>query len=167
MKLIKLGLISGIVLFLIATGIGMLLPSSLTISRATDIFLPKANILPYVQDASKWPMWMEGLTDTAVSKKQTDKNTWQIGKIAVQIVSADTSAIVTNWVLNGENNKATFNLIYQSPTVTTVQWSFEQRFGWLPWEKFSSMFAEKAIGVGMERSLDNLKKLVELPTPGN
>ncbi len=167
MNVIKLGLISAVVLFLVATAIGMLLPSSLTISRATDINRAKTDILPFVNNAATWPMWMEGLKDPTANKQLKNSSTWQLGKTTINIVSADTSTIVTNWFINGENNKAVFNIIYQSPTVTTVQWGFEQRFGWLPWEKFSSLFAEKAIGMGMEKSLDNLKQLVESPKPVN
>jgi thiamine kinase-like enzyme len=54
------------------------------------------------------------------------------------------------------------NLIF-SPArhVTVVQWQFQQRLSWYPWEKLGSIMNDKIIGPMMEKNLGNLKKIVE------
>jgi hypothetical protein len=42
-----------------------------------------------------------------------------------------------------------------------VQWYFDFHLRWYPWEKFSSIVFDKQLGPPMEKSLDNLKKLLE------
>ncbi len=41
-----------------------------------------------------------------------------------------------------------------------VQWQFEEKFKWYPWQRLSSMFNEKMLGPVMEESLDSLKAKV-------
>jgi hypothetical protein len=42
-----------------------------------------------------------------------------------------------------------------------VQWYFDFVFRWYPWEKFSSIVYDKQLGPAMEKSLNNLKDLIE------
>jgi len=42
-----------------------------------------------------------------------------------------------------------------------VQWQFEQKLKWYPWEKFASLMSDKIMGPMMEANLDELRKLVE------
>jgi hypothetical protein len=53
-----------------------------------------------------------------------------------------------------------FRLI-ENGSVTTVQWYFDFVFRWYPWEKFSSIVYDKQLGPAMEKSLNNLKDLIE------
>jgi hypothetical protein len=43
----------------------------------------------------------------------------------------------------------------------TVQWFFEQKINWYPWERFGAMANDKIIGPVMEQSFDKLKKVLE------
>lgn len=49
----------------------------------------------------------------------------------------------------------------ESASITVVQWYFDIKLKWYPWEKFGSIIFDKQFGPPMERSLNNLKKLVE------
>jgi hypothetical protein len=42
-----------------------------------------------------------------------------------------------------------------------VQWYFDINLRWYPWEKFGSIVFDKQLGPPMEKSLGNLKKLLE------
>jgi hypothetical protein len=42
-----------------------------------------------------------------------------------------------------------------------VQWQFEQKVKWYPWERLGSMMNDKILGTMMEKNLNNLKALVE------
>ena len=61
MKLIKLGLFSVVALFAIASMIGILLPSTVLVSRAVNITAPKDSIVNYINNIEEWKMWMDGM----------------------------------------------------------------------------------------------------------
>jgi hypothetical protein len=42
-----------------------------------------------------------------------------------------------------------------------LQWYFDIKLRWYPWEKFGSIVFDKQLGPPMEKSLANLKKLLE------
>jgi hypothetical protein len=42
-----------------------------------------------------------------------------------------------------------------------LQWYFDIKLRWYPWEKFGSIVFDKQLGPPMEKSLGNLKKLLE------
>ena len=44
--------------------------------------------------------------------------------------------------------------------ITIVQWYFDFRLRWYPWEKFGSITFDKQFGTSMESSLNNLKKVI-------
>lgn len=72
-----------------------------------------------------------------------------------------------NWVKWSELNvsdskKVEGNFRFEeSAGITVVQWYFDFKLNWYPWEKFGSITFDQQFGPVMERSLNNLKKLVE------
>ena len=67
MRFVKLGLISVLILFTIATCIGPLLPSSVIVSRATDISAPKDSLLLLVNNIYEWKKWVNGMDNNKVN----------------------------------------------------------------------------------------------------
>jgi thiamine kinase-like enzyme len=45
--------------------------------------------------------------------------------------------------------------------LTVVQWQFEQKLKWYPWERLGSMMNDKILGTMMENNLNRLKTLAE------
>ena len=146
MKIIKLGLISVLFLFLAAVAVSLMIPSRVRISRAVD--LQDARLaMQMVHDTSQWDQWHPAFMHDSLEPP------------AVSIVSqTDTSMIVT--MHRGNRKPFTSGwLLHRYPHTDTVtlQWYMDFQLKWYPWEKFSSLFFENVFGTLMEEGLANLK----------
>ena len=151
MRVIKLGIISVVVFFVLFTLGGLLLPSHNVVSRAVNMKEKPASILPLVQDKKQWHLWMEGMDSATVDKRQQ-----------VQIISVSDSLIVANWNTAEASYTTKFRLIYNTDqSVTIFQWQFEQEVAWYPWERLSSLMNDKILGTLMEKNLARLQLVVE------
>lgn len=161
MKLLKLGLISLVILFLLATIMGSLLPSKVLVSRAVNIKSPSDSVLSQIEDIRNWPNWVEGMNDASV-KIQSSVSA-QIGKSEVIIAEKNDSTVVSTWITaKGKSQISTMRIIFQpQQEITIVQWQFEQSIGWLPWERLGSIMNDKIMGPMMEKNLDQLKQHIE------
>jgi hypothetical protein len=161
MRLIKLGLISFVVLFLLATAIGLLFPSTVLVSRAIDIKSSKATVFENVKDLRKWNNWVDGMNNPIV--KLLDSSEAKLGNTTVKIVAITDTTVVSEWISeNAAKQTSTIRLIGDSSTkMTVVQWQFVQEVKWYPWERFSSMMNDRIIGTLLEKNLNQLKKTVE------
>lgn len=167
MKLIKLGLISLVVLFIVATLIGLMLPSTVVVSRATDIQRGPDSIHVLLADLSRWSEWIEGVKAngyTVLTPASTGKGAQsRVNGNTITLTGITPTAVTSTWKGgNGFNQEAVLELLSDSAhTVTTVHWSFTQHIKWYPWERLGSIMNDKILGPVMEKSLDNLKKMAE------
>ena len=69
MRFIKLGLISAVVLFAVVTAISLLFPSTVIVSRAVNISVPKDSIIDLVKDFNGWKQWIDGMEKNVVKIK--------------------------------------------------------------------------------------------------
>jgi hypothetical protein len=151
MRVIKLGLISVVVFFVLFTLGGLLLPSHNIVSRAVNIKAKPTSILPLVQNKAQWHLWIEGMDNATLSKRQQ-----------VKIIEVSDSLVVANWKTAEANYTTKFRLIYNpGQGVTIVQWQFEQDVKWYPWERISSLMNDKILGTLMEKNLAKLQLVVE------
>jgi hypothetical protein len=151
MRVIKLGIISVVVFFVLFTLGGLLLPSHNIVSRAVNIKAKPTSILPLVQDKAEWHLWIEGMDSATLNKRQQ-----------IQITSVSDSLIVAKWNTAEVNYTTKFRLIYNAgQAVTIVQWQFEQDVAWYPWERISSLMNDKILGTLMEKNLAKLQLVVE------
>lgn len=164
MKLIKLGLISVVCLFLLAVGIGALLPSKVLVSRAVNIKVEPGVVVKYVSDIKEWEHWVAGINDPSVKIHSSTAAT--IGSNEVKIIQVSDTAVISEWKSDQSHLQlSTIRLIYQpQQQVTIVQWQFEQQVGWLPWEKLGTMMNDKIIGTMMEKNLEQLRTYLEAKT---
>ena len=161
MKLIRLAIISVVILFVLASVMGMLLPSNVLVSRAVNLNAPKDSILPYIKDIRQWNAWIEGMQHESV--KIYSATEADLGETKVQITGISDTAIVSSWTGRGGNlQKSTLRLISaQQQKLTIVQWQFEQKLKWYPWERLGSIMNDKILGTMMEKNLNNLKAVIE------
>lgn len=164
MRLIKLAIISFIFFFLLITGISLLIPSNVRISKARDINADKDSVLVQINDATNWKNWYPGadtlelLRIEGVVKGIITRETQGI------IISSANDSVVTagNAGPGSRRSEMGWNIMQQGGKgPVTVQWYMDFHFRWYPWEKFSSLLLEKRYGVVMEQGLDKLKKFVE------
>lgn len=146
MNVLKLGLISAVVFSVILFLMSLLIPSTVRISRAIDIY--GKDVDRQIADLGSWPGWNELYNDSA----------------RISILRTDTNFIETIWEYKGNKVSGNFKLEH-SAGITVVQWYFDFKLKWYPWEKFGSIIFDKQFGPPMERSLNKLKKLVEHELP--
>ncbi len=160
MKLIRFAIISVFALVILASAISLLFPSYVLVSRAINIEKPKRLVQPLVSDYRQWPLWVDGFSDNTV--KIIDANKAIVGKTVVKTISITDSLIIANWGEGKNLQVSKIRLIGSDTSNTTIlQWQFEQKLQWYPWEKFGSMMNDKILGPMMEKNLQQLKILVE------
>lgn len=164
MKLLKLGLISLVALFALATLIGALLPSQVLVSRATNIKADPDSIMIQLQDIHQWKHWVEGMNDSSVHIQSSDKAI--IGRSQVSITHIGDTIVVSEWITGSKSKQLSTMQVINQPArqVTIVQWQFEQKVGWLPWEKLGTMMNDKILGPMMEKNLEQLRAYLEAKT---
>ena len=159
MGVIKLGLISIIVLFLVVLGISSLLPSEIRVSRALDINAHPDSVMSALKDLSHWKKWNEFVKP--VPRIEVSGDSLLSPELKVVISPAGPRDLASNWNQPGHPVLSSVYTLYPTGNVTTIQWYFTCHFRWYPWEKFSSMVYDKQLGTPMEASLQNLKRLLE------
>lgn len=151
MRLIKLGLLSFVFLFLVVTAISLLIPSHIRISKAVNIAPPKASVLTFIRDENSWSQWYPAFM--ADSSRKTPH-------IKITPVSASDSELV--YQLQQGNKRPVINgwKIYEHGPADslTLQWYMDFNLKWYPWQKFGSLLYESTYGAMMEQGLANLKK---------
>jgi hypothetical protein len=163
MRFVKLGIISVIVIFIILTAMSSLLPSQILVSRAVDIKGSVDQVRQHLFLLQNWESWMtDAQGQKAVQTFSKAENSLVIGNTTISIVSTTDSTLSTNWT-SPSNMRGLFRIInHHSPdSLITVQWQMEQDVKWYPWEKFASITKDEIWGGSMEKSLENLKLLVE------
>lgn len=159
MRWIKLLFLSVIIIFLLLTTIATLLPSEVRISRAIDINAPADSIFQEIAFLQQWDKW--NLYILQMEGKKLSENSIEGSKLVIRIEKRKRDFISTTWQqVNGKKFTAGFRLIEHSSS-TTVQWYFDFRFRWYPWEKFSSIVYDAQVGPVMQSSLENLKKVID------
>ena len=161
MKLLRLAFFSVISLFVIASFIGILLPSTVLVSRAVNVTAPKDSIIPYIKNIEQWKGWMDGMQQASV--KINSSSHADLAGTLVDITGVTDSTIISSWTTKrGSVQTSTVRVIGDSTQkITVVQWQFEQKLKWYPWERLGSMMNDKILGTMMEKNLNNLKSLVE------
>jgi 5,10-methenyltetrahydromethanopterin hydrogenase len=161
MKLFRLAFFQYIILFAIASLIGALLPGNVLGVKGVNITAPKDSIIPHIKDIEQWKGWMDGMQEASV--KITSPTHADLAGTIVDITSVTDSTIVSSWkTKSGNMQTSTVRVIGDSTQkITVVQWQFEQKLKWYPWERLGSMMNDKILGTMMEKNLNNLKALVE------
>ena len=161
MNLLKLSFFSVVFLFIIISSIGILLPSTVLVSRATNILATKDSILGYIKNIEEWKEWIEGMQQTTV--KIISPTCVDLAGTTVLINFISDSLIMSTWTSQkGNVQTSTIRIIGDSlQKITVVQWQFEQKLKWYPWERLGSMMNDKIMGSMMEKNLNNLKSIVE------
>lgn len=161
MRLIKLGIISFVFLFIIVTAIGLLLPSSVIVSRAIDITGNKDSVYNKIQTVYAWKKWVVGMDKPEVQILSANKV--DFFGTTVTITNTTDSTITSTWIgKKGSVQESIIRIIHQNnSSQLVVQWQFTEHLNWYPWQRFGSMLNEAVTGKQLEDNLASLKKIVE------
>lgn len=162
MRFVKLAVISFIVLSLVIYALSLLIPSEMRVSRAVTINAPHDSVLNVLNQIDQWSSW-NVMLQQPFSNIQTDKEHFSSDQLTIEKSSVTQDVIHTNWQQKGnEKIHSAFSLTAAGPDRTVLQWYFDFKVKWYPWEKFGSIIFDKQMGPGMEQSLNNLRKQLEL-----
>lgn len=163
MKFIRLIAISAVVFFLVVTGFSLFIPSTVRISRATNVAPGKDYLLQKVCNLNEWQQWHPQLKDVVLKDiisadgKVIKATANGIGLSVIKCTSTEATIHMQKGRRPVENN---WVLIKHGPNDSlTLQNFIEFEFKWYPWEKFSSLLLEKSYGPVMEMGLNELKNL--------
>ncbi|HEX6334372.1 MAG TPA: hypothetical protein VFZ78_09100 [Flavisolibacter sp.] len=153
MKLIKLALLSVIILFIVSLLISLLIPSQVRVSRAVNLESGQDDVLHYIADTTQWPAWHPGWKNDSGRRPVT----------GTRIMAHNDSVLVMQLQQAGKRPVTSAWQIHRYPATdsVTLQWYMDFTLGWLPWQKFSSLFFEATYGTMIEEGLTNLKRTRE------
>lgn len=161
MRFIKLALISAVILFIVVWLFSLLIPSHIRVSRAIDISAPKDSMVRFVTDLQQWAQWNEMVNSPQLTNKQFSTSGFTSDQLQVTVQSSAGDSLLTTWKRpNGRTVSGGFTW-YANNDRLALQWYFDIHLNWYPWEKFSGIIFDKQLGPPMEKSLGDLKKLVE------
>ena len=161
MRVIKLALISVLALFMVLCFFSMMMPSTVLVSRAVDIYAPADSIKFYVRDLNQWVYWVKGMNSKEVTIKSSKEA--DLGTQKLTIINVTDTSVVSIWESKKSSSQESTIRFIQAPerNLTIVQWQFVQKLRWYPWEKFGSFMNDKILGPMMEENLQHLKELSE------
>jgi hypothetical protein len=151
-QLIKLGIISFIFLFLVVTGISLLIPSHIRLSKAINMSGTNESILYYVRNKNTWPQWHPAFMQDSTNRNRTLVITPRLdndSEVLYHMQQPGKRALISGWKLYH----------HASTDSITLQWYMDFQLSWYPWQKFGSLLYEGTYGRMMEQGLNNLKKL--------
>ena len=160
MKWIKLGLISTVLLFALLMFLAAFIPSKIRISRAIDINSPVNTITPFVSDLRKWSEWNIMVADSMIGKAVKTNRSINAEKVRVEQLTGAADSVRFIWKQGKREVTGGLNLI-PAKDITIVQFYYDFKLNWYPWEKFASITFDQQMGPVMEKSLGNLKNISE------
>lgn len=161
MRLVKLGLISAVVMFLLVLLLSLLIPSHSLVSRAITINRPFDSVKVQVADLRNWQYWNALLKDSSLGVVQFSERNISTDRMKIELIAVDSTAVITQWKREGQEPVQATMSLTAAGNSTILQWYFDFHLKWYPWEKFGSIVFDKELGPPMEASLDQLKKIAE------
>jgi hypothetical protein len=162
MRFIKLALISVVGLFLIVFLMSLLIPSNVRISRAVNITAPKDSIVQQLTDLRNWQQWNKLTAGPDVTHPSYSKDSFTSDRLQVLLQSVAADTVLTLWKQQGGREISSGFTLHVQENTAVVQWYFDFKLNWYPWEKFGSIIFDKQLGPPMEYSLAALKKELEM-----
>jgi len=152
-----------VILFLFA-----LFPSNITVSRIIQINRSPAEVMGKIDDLREWKSWNELLANGLGNMKKVlapvkiDSSHIQKGYFMIDLVKVVPDTVTSIW--HQEEKSFTGNYFLSgADRQSVVEWRLQYHIQWYPWDKLASMFYDKNLGPGMEKSLMNLKTELEGP----
>ena len=96
-----------------------------------------------------------------LTNKKFSDSSFTSDQMNISLISASPDTVLTRWVRNSKETINSGFTLMAAADSTIVQWYFDFKLKWYPWEKFGSIIFDKQLGPPMEASLTNFKKFME------
>ena len=159
-------------LFLLFTVIGLIIPSSVKISRGVIIGADSVEVMQAVMNVKTWPEWMSWMQSESGALIQfTEQNSqtaveWRSvenkekGRISLTDVNSDLIEMLHEFP--GMNAaKGGIRIRSAGQHQTEVLWMMEYPLRWYPWERFEGIFMDSMIGAALEKALNELSEYMQ------
>lgn len=161
MRFVKLALISAVILFIVIYLFSLIIPSTVRVSRAMNISAPKDSLVAQLADLRQWKRWNEMANNPDNTNKQFTADSITTGELTITKTAQTGDTLLTDWQQKNARVLNSGFTWYGGDGQLVLQWYFDIKLRWYPWEKFGSIVFDKQMGPPMEKSLGNLKKLLE------
>lgn len=163
------GIISILTIFFV---VSLLLPSTLTLSKAILINAPQTLVNKEIQDLAHWKNWYPAFQNepgnvikNSAKRSVINSVTFKSDKgkpLVFDLIKsqADTSVIV---IESASSTKVSYQFIVSSNGngQTKLVWNVNTYLGWYPWQKVKGIFLDKISGPQYDAALAKLKNAVE------
>lgn len=176
MRLVKMFLFVITGLAVVLTIIGLVIPSSVKISRGIIVNADSIKTYRALSDVKDWGKWMPWVTADEGALLQTAEITNAPGAYfkwkglnlkssgTITLLSLSPNLITTKYELKGMNDSEGGFRIRSLPNNLSqceVQWFMEYKLKWYPWERFYGIFMDHIIGPSFDKGLEELKSYLE------
>lgn len=162
MRIVKLAIISLVVLFLVTYLFSLIIPSRIRVSRAVNISVSNDSLRAMVTDLRQWHLWNELVENPDLTNKHFNTNEFSSDQLTVTSLPSTGDTLKTAWRQQKNAQVLASGFTWEGTgDQLVIQWYFDIKLRWYPWEKFGSIVFDKQMGPPMEKSLGNLKKLLE------
>ena len=161
MRFVKLALISAVILSIVIYLFSLIIPSTIRISRAVNIAVPRDSLVKALADLRQWQHWNELTNNPDLTNKQVTENEFSSATLKVTKQAQVGDTLLTAWQQQNARVLTSGFIWMGTDGQLVLQWYFDIKLRWYPWEKFGSIVFDKQLGPPMEKSLANLKKLLE------
>jgi Polyketide cyclase / dehydrase and lipid transport len=176
MRFIKMFLFVLTGLAAVLTLIGLIIPSSVKLSRGTIVNADSIIVYQQLSDVKDWGKWMPWVTVDEGALVQTSPVTNEPGAFfkwkglnlknngTITLLSLSPNLITTKYELQGMNDSEGGFRIRSLPNNLSqceVQWFMEYKLKWYPWERFYGIFIDHIIGPSLDKGLEELKNHLE------
>ena len=161
MRFVKLAIISAVVLFIVIFLFSLIIPSTVRVSRAIDLSAPKDSLVARLADLREWKQWNIMANNPELSNEQFTEKVITSEQMTITKTAQAGDTLLTDWKQANARVLNSGFTWYGNDGQLVLQWYFDIKLRWYPWEKFGSIVFDKQLGPPMEKSLGNLKKLLE------
>lgn len=162
MRIVKLAIISAVVLFLVTYLFSLIIPSQIRVSRAMNISVPNDSLRAMITDLRQWHLWNELVENPDLTHPHFSQNEFSSDQLTVTSLPSTGDTLKTAWRQQKNAQVLASGFTWEgNGNQLVIQWYFDIKLRWYPWEKFGSIVFDKQMGPPMEKSLGNLKKLLE------
>lgn len=174
MRIVKLGIICIVVLLVVSSGLSLLFPSHLRVTRSVNIGVlgksedsVRAAVMGVVTDLRTWEHWetfVKGgaANDRHYSEPSQGAGAWfKSGSLSIAETAVGIDSVHYHWELStGKRFESGFYLFRMQRDSLTVQEWMDFRFRWYPWERLGILLYDKRLGPVLEESLAGLTDYV-------
>lgn len=164
MRQVKVIFFSLLSLCIVIILFSFLIPSKTKLSRAITIKKPIDVVKKELNNFKNWEQWHIGITEKNKQNKVTynvDSSVMTMNNVTMEIIGQNDSSVqYKSSNRKGELIFSTANLINHNDSCT-VNWFYQFKARWYPWEKFRSIFIDNMYGPSIDTNLTALKKYLE------